>query len=154
MTRTRRRACAALAAVALIAVPTSLAAGYGHGTFRGRVVGPKSGSSADVAVKVKKRVSATATLHMNDCTGTGTGITDIPVSTQNAKINTGPAGGGFAIDQTIRTSTSAGPAEIELSIVGGIRRKVVRATFGAYVTSPNFGSDISCSLSGNLKAKR
>jgi hypothetical protein len=156
MNRNRVRSLAALTAVALvsIAAPGSFAAGFGHGTFKGRVVGPKSGSSADVAVKVKKKVSATATLHMNDCTGSGTGITDIPVSTENAKINKGPAGGGFAIDQTIKTTTSAGPAEIELSIVGGIRQKTVQATFDAYVSSPNFGSEINCSLSGNLKAKK
>jgi hypothetical protein len=143
-----------IAAIALLVTASALAAGYGHGTFKGRVVGPKSGSSADVAVKVKKKVSATVTLHMNDCTGSGTGITDIPVSTKPFKINKGPAGGGFAIDQTIKTTTTAGPAEIDLGIVGGIRQKTVQATFDAFVNSPNFGSEISCSLSGNLKAKK
>jgi hypothetical protein len=144
---------AALLAVALLA-STALASGFGHGKFKGRVVGPRSGSSADVTIKVKKKISAKATLHMKDCTGTDTGITDIPVSTRNFKINKGPAGGGFAIDQTIKAATTAGPAEIDLSIVGGIRKKVVPATFDAYVSSPNFGSDISCSLSGDLKAKK
>jgi hypothetical protein len=146
-------AAAALVAVALLS-STALAAGFGHGKFKGRVVGPKSGSSADVTIKVKKKVSARATLHMNDCIGTDTGITDIPVSTRSFKINRGPAGGGFAIDQTIKAATTAGPAEIDLGIVGGIRRKVVRATFDVDVSSPNFGSDISCSLSGDLKAKK
>jgi hypothetical protein len=141
---------AALAVTASIA----LAAGFGHGKFKGRVVGPRSGSSADIAVKVGKKVSAAGTLHMNDCTGTGTGITDIPVSTKSFKINKGPAGGGFAIDQTIKTTTTAGPAEIDLGIVGGIRQRTVQATFDAYVSSPNSGSEISCSLSGNLKAKK
>jgi hypothetical protein len=144
-----------VAALCALAVPAAaLAAGFGHGTFSGRVVGPKSGSSADVKVKVKKKVSAKATLHMNDCKGSGTGITDIPVSTKAFKINKGPAGGGFAISQTISATTTAGPAEIALSIVGGIRTKSVRATFDAYVNSPNFGSDINCSLSGDLKAKK
>jgi hypothetical protein len=151
-----RRAALALsiAAVALLVAASALAAGYGHGTFKGRVVGSKSGSSADVTVKVKKKISATLTLHMNDCTGTGTGITDIPLSTKPFKINKGPAGGGFAIDQTFKTTTTAGPAEIDFSMAGGIRRKVVQSTFDAFVSSPNFSGEINCSLSGNLKATK
>ena len=142
---------AALAVTASIA----LAAGFGHGKFKGRVVGPRSGSSADMTIKVAKKVSASGTLHMNDCTGTDTGITDIPVSTKSFKINQGPAGGGFAIDQTISTTTAAGPADIDLSVVGGIRQKTVQATFDVFVSSPRSGSgEISCSLSGNLKAKK
>jgi hypothetical protein len=144
--------CIALIATAVASA--ALAAGYGHGTFKGRVVGPRSGSSADVKIKVAKKVSATTVLHMNDCTGEGTGITDFPIATKAAKINKGPVGGGFAISQTLKADTSGGPASIDLGIVGGIRQKVVFATFDAYVRSADFGSGIDCSLSGDLKAKK
>jgi hypothetical protein len=151
-----RRAALALsiAAIALLVTGSALAAGFGHGKFTGRVVGAKSGSSADVTIKVKKKVSATVILHMNDCTGSGTGITDIPLSTKPFRINKGPAGGGFAIDQTIKANTVAGPAEIDVSMAGGIRKKVVQSTFDAFVSSPHFGSEINCSLSANLKATK
>jgi hypothetical protein len=150
----RRLATAAALAAAAILASAALAAGFGHGKFKGRVVGERSGSSADVTIKVKKKVSATAILHMNDCTGTDTGITDIPISTKPFKINKGPAGGGFAIDQTIKVDTTAGPAEIDFSMAGGIRRKAIQSTFDAFVSSPNFSGEINCSLSGNLKAKK
>ena len=151
----RRLTLLSLCLVALLPASLALAKGYGHGTFTGKVVGSKSGSSADVSLKVKgKKVTITAVMHLNDCAGTGTGITDVTGTLPPAKIRSGPAGGGFVADGKITADTPAGPIEVDLSLAGGVRKKTIRSTFSAYADSPGFGSGLSCSLVGDLKAKK
>jgi hypothetical protein len=146
-----RRAILICLCLAAVLPAAAFAKGYGHGTFTGTVTGSKSGSSADVTLKVKgKKITVTAVLHLNDCAGTGTGITDVTGSLPPRKIHKGPAGGGFSSQGTIRGETPNGPIEVDVSLAGGIRTKTIRSTFDAYTTGYTF----SCSLSGDLKAKK
>ena len=130
---TRTRAAAILlsaAAIATVAAPTSLGAGYGHGRFVGTAK-PQfgGGPGSPVIIKVKgSRVRVVEITFNFDCASDGS-VLKRTVSTPFARVRSGPAGGGATFNGKV-TPKEGGPA-IDLSVAYGLRQTKVLGTSDA-----------------------
>lgn len=145
------------------------ALGYGRGTFKGQVVDsgvqPEPRPSTKIKVKVKgKKIKVTTVdlvLYCGRAPGDAPGFEAVTatVGTAYGKLERGvptfPSQRSFFLHRRVRTTTSVGPATIDLSIQGSVLRKKVVGTVDAdTILHPPHSDLLICDDEANFTAKK
>jgi hypothetical protein len=140
-----------VACVLMAALPPSAEAGkWKRGVYEGTIDAEQGERpKTEIKLRVTKKIKLLEAEFLLRC-DSGTQIEATVGPSKKAKINKGPAGGGFSISEFAQTSTY----QEDYSLVGGVRRKTAKGNINASRTYDEPYDNCNDFITLTFKAKR